>query len=79
MIEPEKGDRMERVAVQSRDIAIVGYDPATKALEIAFRNGGVYRYAGVPEEIHKNLMSAESHGTYFNQNIKDKYPSAKLA
>lgn len=70
---------MERVAVKSRDIAIVGYDPSTQALEIAFRNGGVYRYAGVPAEVHQNLMTAASHGTYFNQNIKDRYACAKLA
>ena len=75
----EGGSDMERVAVQSRDIAIVGYDPETQALEIAFRNGGVYRYSGVPAGVHESLMSAASHGTYFNQNIKDRYPCTKLA
>ena len=70
---------MERIAVKSRDLAIVGYDPETKTLEVAFRNGGVYQYTGVPAQIHQNLMSASSHGTYFNQNIKDRYPSTKLA
>ena len=70
---------MERVAVRSRDIAIVGYDPETQILEIAFRNGGVYRYSGVPVNVHQSLMSAPSHGTYFNQTIKDQYSSTKLA
>ncbi len=65
--------------MKSRDLAIVGYDPETKTLEVAFRNGGVYQYTGVPAQIHQNLMSASSHGTYFNQNIKDRYPSTKLA
>lgn len=70
---------MERVAVQSKDIAIVGYDSETQKMEIAFRQGGVYCYSGVPAEIHKNLMSASSHGTYFNQNIKDRYACTKVA
>ena len=70
---------MERMAVQSKDLAIVGYDPATETLEIAFRNGGVYRYSGVPAEIHKNLMAAASHGAFFNQNIKDKFTCEKVA
>lgn len=70
---------MERLAVRSRDIAIVGYDPAKKLLEITFVNGGVYQYAGVPEEIHKGLMSASSHGTYFNKNIKDTYSGIKVS
>ncbi len=69
---------MERIAVKSRDIAIVGYDPPTQALEIAFRNGGVYRYADVPAEVHQSLMAAASHGTYFNQNIKDRYSCSKV-
>ena len=69
---------MERVAVQSTEIAIVGYDTKTQTLEIAFRNGGVYQYKNVPEEIHQNLMSAPSHGIYFNQNIKDRYLGTKI-
>ncbi len=69
---------MERTAVQSSEIAIVGYDGNRKVLEIAFRNGGVYHYSGVPAAEHQKLMSAASHGTYFNQNIKDKYPAEKI-
>ena len=70
---------MERTAVQSKDLAIIGYDAEKKTLEIAFRNGGVYLYSGVPAEVHQALMSASSHGIYFNQNIKDRYSSRKLA
>ena len=69
---------MERVAVKSRDIAIVGYEPDTKTLEIAFRQGGVYSYTGVSPEIHQELMKAPSHGIYFNQNIKDRYLGTKI-
>jgi hypothetical protein len=69
---------MERQAVRSRDIAIVGYDPKSLTLEVAFRNGGVYHYSGVPETIYKNLMAASSHGSYFQENIKEKYPFRRV-
>ena len=70
---------MERTAVKSRDIAIVGYDEKKKLLEIAFRGGGVYHYLRVPAEVHRNLLSASSQGTYFNQEIKDRYPYTKVS
>ena len=69
---------MQRTAVKSRDIAIVGYDPKTSTLEIAFRIGGVYHYSRVPEEVYKELMASPSQGKYFDQKIKHKYPYAKI-
>ena len=69
---------MERIAVRSRDIAIIGYDPERLTLEIAFRNGGVYHYFGVPEKIYQSLMTATSQGTYFSQFIKEKYRYEKI-
>jgi hypothetical protein len=70
---------MERVPVRSKDIAIVGYDPAASLLEVTFRGGGVYRYTKVPPEIHQAFLQAESHGTYFNQNIKDQFACTKVS
>ncbi len=61
---------MERQQVQSSNLASVGYDSSTATLEIAFLNGGVYQYYGVPEEVYRDLMSAGSHGSYFDQHVK---------
>lgn len=69
---------MERTAVRSREIAIVGYDPRTQILEIAFRRGGVYRYHGVSSEVHETLMNSPSMGSYFADQVKDKYPYRRL-
>ncbi len=69
---------MERKAVQSKDLAIVGYDPRKAELEITFRGGGVYRYEQVPSEVYQGLMSAPSHGTFFNQKIKDAFTATKV-
>ncbi len=70
---------MKRTAVRSKDIAIIGYDPTSSLLEVAFRHGGVYEYQGVPAPVYEGLMAAPSHGTYFNQKIKDQYPTLKKA
>ena len=63
-------DTMERTAVRSRDIAVIGYDPSSFTLEVTFRSGGVYHYSGVPEEIYREFLSVSSQGRYFEQNIK---------
>jgi len=69
---------MERLAVKSTEIAIVGYDRPSQKLEITFRKGGVYLYDGVPEAIHQELLNAPSIGTYFTQKIKDQYACTKV-
>jgi hypothetical protein len=69
---------MERVAVSSSNLSSVGYDPDTQTLEIEFHHGGVYQYAGVPEEVFQGLMSSDSQGKYFHANIKNNYPFSKL-
>ena len=68
---------MEMKPVESRDIALVGYDKDAKLLEIAFRDGGVYHYEEVPEHVYEEFLNAESHGLYFRDHIKTKYPFTK--
>lgn len=62
---------MERKSVKSSQINSIGYDPNSRILEIEFNNGKVYQYAPVTASCHQELMSAESHGKYFNANIKN--------
>lgn len=69
---------MQRHPVSSTDLQSVGYDLSTHTLEIEFRGGGVYRYAGVPEHIYQGLMAAGSKGTYFHSHIKERYPYTRV-
>jgi KTSC domain-containing protein len=64
------GVLMTRTIVNSSAIHSVGYDPPTEILEIEFQDGTIYQYAKVPETVHAELMSAESKGRYFEDNIK---------
>jgi len=69
---------VERSAVRSTDIAIVGYEKDTQTLEIAFRSGHIYRYRDVPEAIYESLMKSESHGSYFRDHIREKFACDKI-
>jgi hypothetical protein len=70
---------MTRKDVTSSNLRTVGYDPATRTLEIEFHKSGVYRYADVPLEVYEGLMAADSHGSYFTQHIKEAYSYRKVS
>lgn len=61
---------MNRVQVLSSNLASVGYNAQTQTLEIEFLSGTIYQYFNVPESIYSGLMSASSHGRYFDAYIK---------
>ena len=63
----------KRIAVESDCIRSVGYGARTRVLEVEFRPGGVYRYLGVPRDVYRELMDAESRGAYLNLHIKPNY------
>jgi len=60
-------------SVESATLAAIGYEDAHKVLQLEFRNGAVYRYAGVPGGVHEALLGAASKGRYFNEAIRGQY------
>lgn len=58
---------MKRNAVNSSNLASVGYDNQT--LEVEFKLGGIFQYYNVPKSVYEGLMNASSHGQYFDRNI----------
>ncbi len=70
---------MKHHSLKSTNLKSTGYDPATKTLEVTFHNGGTYRYQHVSQQLYDGLLSAASHGRYFEQHIKTKkHPFEKL-
>jgi hypothetical protein len=67
---------MHRVPVESRSIDSVGYEK--NVLEVRFRNGGLYQYFDVPEQMVALLMQADSKGRFFNQQIRGRYACSRL-
>lgn len=64
---------MERVPVNSSNIASVGYEPDTSTLQVEFNNGTVYDYYDVPENTYTALIGAGSVGSYFHTNIRNTF------
>jgi hypothetical protein len=74
-----------RTPVKSSNIASVGYDPATRELEVEFKggkgkpgSGPVYRYADVPQETYDQFMGHDSKGAFHHGHIKGKFSHTKL-
>ncbi|HEX6040495.1 KTSC domain-containing protein [Longimicrobium sp.] len=61
---------VQRVPVESSNIAAVGYVPERRVLQIEFVGGRIYEYAGVPSTVHDGLMRAPSKGTFFARHIR---------
>jgi hypothetical protein len=69
---------MDRIPVQSTNVAEVGYDSETMTLEVAFHNGTLYQYFDVPEVMFQELLRSDSVGRFLNTQIKNSYRYAKL-
>ena len=69
---------MQRKIVSSSNIRSIGYDTLATTLEIEFNSGGIYQYSGVSNSTFQALMNANSHGTFFRDFIKDRYPTIKI-
>ena len=61
---------MERQPVKSTNVDSVGYNAEEKVLEVCFRSGGVYQYAGVQPEMYADLLAAESIGRFVSQVVR---------
>jgi len=61
------------VLVDSDAIAEIRYDPKREMLFVRFVSGGRYSYFDVPAAVHAAFVEAESHGRFFQENIRDKY------
>ncbi len=64
--------------IKSSMIASCEYNPTAQELEIQFKNGGTYVYSGISLQTYNAFLNAPSQGKFFQQYIKDKYPTTKL-
>ncbi|WPB58604.1 KTSC domain-containing protein [Xylophilus sp. GOD-11R] len=62
---------INRQAVESNQVAEIGYDPETKTLAVTFTRGqALYQYPNVEPETHAAFLAAESIGKFFGEHIK---------
>ena len=60
---------MNRTPVKSSHLRSVGYDENTGILEVEFHDRRIYQYSNVPASVYLGLMSASSHGIYFDRHV----------
>lgn len=69
---------MDRMPVDSSNVASIGYDAATMTLEVEFQGGSVYQYFDVPQNVYDAFVSCESKGGFLHQNIKGVFRYARV-
>jgi hypothetical protein len=69
---------MERKHVASSVIRSLGYEPASRALDVEFHTGRIYQYHRVPAREFHALTTAPSIGSYFNRHIRERYPAIEI-
>jgi KTSC domain len=69
---------MNVIAVESSTLATIAYDGSHELLQLEFNSHTFYPYFGVPATVHAGLMYAPSKGSYFNQNLRGKFPYRRI-
>lgn len=64
--------------VQSTAISDIEYEDDHGKLFVRFKDGDRYVYVGVPGEVHRSFLEADSKGGFFAEVIRDVYPYNKL-
>lgn len=55
-------------------IVSLGYDASEGVLQISFRNGRIYDYYMVPENVFREFVAAASAGEFFLERVRSRYP-----
>jgi KTSC domain len=64
--------------VDSTAISDIEYDAGHGKLVVTFEDGDCYVYVGVPGEVHRSFIDADSKGRFFAFEIRDRYPYNRL-
>jgi KTSC domain len=70
---------MQLVTVESSMIHAVGYDKESQELEVVYTSGKIWRYTSVPEQIYRQLLAADSKGSFMKACIIGMYPEYKVS
>jgi hypothetical protein len=64
--------------VESTAISEIDYDTERAKLLVRFTSGERYVYVGVPAEVCRSFVEADSKGRFFQLEIRDRYPFNRL-
>ena len=64
--------------VESTAIHEIDYDAERAKLLVRFVSGERYVYVGVPGEVCRSFLDAESKGRFFQAELRERYPFNRL-
>ena len=62
--------------VKSSNITELGWNDGV--LHVRFKNGGLFSYSGITNQMYNELLGAESIGAHFSKHIRTKHKGTKL-
>lgn len=68
----------EWIPMSSSNVGMVRYDGESNVLEVAFRNGSVYQYLGVPLHVFENFIGSGSPGRYVHTILKVRFTATQV-
>ncbi len=66
--------RLAHRMLHTAQLKSAGYDEKEKVLEIAFHNGQLKSYKGVPHEVARRLFAAPNPASFWEDRIAEEYP-----
>ncbi|MDF2813174.1 MAG: hypothetical protein K0S56_4205 [Microvirga sp.] len=63
--------------VISSAIQRIEYDAGARKLHVVFHETGAYTYYVVPRSVYEAFLNAPSKGQFFNERIRDRYPTER--
>ena len=66
--------KLEHRMLHTAKLKSAGYDEKEKILEIAFYNGQLKAYRGVPPEVARRLFAAPNPASFWEDRIAEEYP-----
>jgi HTH-type transcriptional regulator / antitoxin HigA len=74
LLQPQVPASLRGHRIASSAIRDIRYVAQQKRLFVTFTTGREYVYEQVPKSVFRQLENAASKGSYFNRNIRDRYP-----
>lgn len=69
---------MQREYVASSNIVSLGYDEISQTLEVEFKDGAVYQYYNVGQNIYDEFMRSTSKGQFLAYQIRNVFPYSRV-
>lgn len=70
---------MKLIPVQSSNIRAVGYDPATREMQVQFLGGAIYSHTDITPLKHAEFIAAKSKGGHYNETFRGKNGYKKIS